>query len=160
MPGESEFNICIASVKLFQLLQPWRDAEQDTWSSVGGAERKMHWRRWKQLLISVSGVRGGEAAVCRAGEHMSSLSSVTHQLKIDFFFFLRLLFCCVNQFLRSCFALYPLASKAAVLLKALACKGFPPRPLQVPLNAGISNCFLSGALSFTSLTAESRWVCM
>lgn len=42
---------------------------------------KMHWKRWKQLLIFVSSARGGEAAVCSAGKNMSSLSSVTHQLK-------------------------------------------------------------------------------
>lgn len=43
--------------------------------------KKMHRKRWKQLLIFVSSARGGEAAVCRAGKNMSSLSSVTHQLK-------------------------------------------------------------------------------
>lgn len=44
----------------------------------------MHWKRWKQLLIFVSSARGGEAAVCRAGKSMSSLSSVAHRLKSEF----------------------------------------------------------------------------
>lgn len=45
---------------------------------------KMHWKRWKQLLIFVSSAKGGEGAVCRAGKNMSLLSSVTHQLKNEF----------------------------------------------------------------------------
>lgn len=61
------------------------------------SREKMLWKRWKQLLIFVSSARGGETAVGGAGMNMSSLSSVTHQLKSecsskDFYF------CCMNQF--------------------------------------------------------------
>lgn len=37
-----------------------------------------------QRLIFVSRGRGGQAAVCRAAENMSSLLSVTYQLKSQF----------------------------------------------------------------------------
>lgn len=79
---------------------------------------KMHWKRWKQLLIFVSSARGGEAAVCRAGKNTSSLSSVTHQLK-KWISSKTFYFCWLNQFWRNSWAFPPLFT-----FSPLTSKGF------------------------------------
>lgn len=117
MTGESEFSMCIGSLELFQIFCSLGEECNRIPGAVSEKQRvKMLWKRWKQLLIFVSSARGGETAVCGAGKNMSSLSSVTHQLKSEFSFKTFYLYC-LGLFWQTSWAIFLLAYKTAVYWK-------------------------------------------
>lgn len=86
MAGESEFNMCIERERSYSSLSAAseRGVAEYTWSSVCRSRREATLEEMKAAVNLCQQCQGWGAAVCRAGKSMSSLSSVTHQLKSEF----------------------------------------------------------------------------
>lgn len=135
MAGESKFDMRIESVKLFQILCNLGEECSRIYLKQELSENTAE-KKWKRLLISVSSSRGGEAAVCRAGKNMSSLSSVTHQLKSQFASYTYI--CCLHRFVCSSWGFALLTAGATAFFLEGTYK-------QVGVNCYrfLSNCLLS-----------------